>query len=75
MIISNQAGVGEVVRGCLKVDFWNVEELAAKIIVILCSSALAQDLRESGLEEIKEITWEHSAQELERALRAVLAAP
>ena len=72
VIISKQAGVGELVEGCLKVDFWNVEELAEKIVVLLKNSDLADTLREQSQSEVRRITWGRSAEKLESVFESLL---
>jgi glycosyltransferase involved in cell wall biosynthesis len=61
VIISKQSGVAEVLKNALKVDFWDVEELANKIIAVLEHKALKETLVKHGKEELKEINWEKSA--------------
>jgi glycosyltransferase involved in cell wall biosynthesis len=54
--------VSEVVKHCLKADFWDVDELANKIISALKYSALHQTLREHGSIEVKKFSWDVPAQ-------------
>ncbi len=74
VIISKQAGVGELVEGCLKVDFWNVEELAEKIVTLLRNAVLADSLREQSQAEVRRITWGRSAEKLESVFESLMAA-
>ncbi|MBW2971293.1 glycosyltransferase family 1 protein, partial [Candidatus Woesearchaeota archaeon] len=60
-IISKQSGVSEVVDHCLKVDFWDVDEMANKIIGVLNHRELAQTLSENAFADIKRINWDESA--------------
>ena len=72
VIISKQSGVSEVIKNCLKVDFWDIDEMASKIIAVLNYNALHHCLKEHGLIEIKKISWNDSAKKCinvyERAL-------
>ncbi|MBI5389238.1 glycosyltransferase family 4 protein [Candidatus Woesearchaeota archaeon] len=61
VIISKQSGVSEIVHHCLKVDFWDVDVLAAKIIAVLRYPPLHQTLRDEGHKEVKKRTWEDAA--------------
>ena len=64
IIISKTSGVAEVVnRGALKVDFWDVNELANKIAAVLEHRALADELRRNGRREIRGLTWDVAAQQ------------
>ena len=45
VIISKTSGVSEVLRHALKVDFWDVNEIANKIIAVLRHESLSKTLR------------------------------
>ena len=61
VIVSRNSGVSEVLANVLKVDFWNVEELADRILAVLRRPELAQRLAEGGREEVRGLTWERQA--------------
>lgn len=61
VIVSKQSGVSEVLRHALKVDFWDVEALANKILAVLRYSALRKGLREEGRAEVRTMRWERPA--------------
>lgn len=61
VIISKQSGVSEVLTHALKVDFWDTEELANKIIASLTYDTLHSTLRENGCQELESITWDRAA--------------
>ncbi len=61
VIISKQSGVSEVIKNCLKADFWDIDEIANKIIAVLKYNALHHCLKEHGLIEIKKFSWDDSA--------------
>ena len=61
-IISNQSGVGEVLRNALKVDFWDTNELANKMVSVLRRPTLAEALREAGGREVAKLTWAAAAE-------------
>jgi glycosyltransferase involved in cell wall biosynthesis len=61
VIISKQSGVSEVLTHVLKVDFWDVDEMANKIIAVLRHPPLQAALREHGHFEISKLTWRDSA--------------
>ncbi|MDX2115928.1 MAG: glycosyltransferase [Planctomycetota bacterium] len=62
VIISKQSGVSEVLTHALKVDFWDVNEMANKIIAVLRHPPLSQTLREHGKFELRRLTWDGAAQ-------------
>ncbi len=62
VIISKQSGVAEVLTHALKVDFWDVEEMANKIVAVLKHPPLSQTLRDHGSMELRKLTWDGAAQ-------------
>ena len=72
VIISKQSGVSEVLRNCLKVDFWDTQELANKIIALLNYKPLHDELRERAKREITRFrTWHDVARECMEIYNAV----
>jgi len=62
VIISKQSGVSEVIKNCLIVDFWDVNEMANKILAVLRYKALSECLKDDGLNEVKKINWDRPAE-------------
>ncbi len=61
VIISKQSGVSEVLTHALKVDFWDVTEMANKIIAVLKHPPLAATLRQHGSFEVRRLSWNDAA--------------
>ena len=61
VIISKQSGVSEVLMHALKVDFWDVNEIANKIIAVLKYPPLGVTLRNYGNFEVRKLRWKDSA--------------
>jgi glycogen(starch) synthase len=61
VIISKQSGVSEVLRHALKVDFWDVNEIANKIIAVLKYPPLGITLRSHGSFEVRKLRWKDTA--------------
>jgi glycosyltransferase involved in cell wall biosynthesis len=61
VLISKQSGVSEVITHCLKADFWNVDEMADKMISTLKLDALHQTLSENGSQEVRKFSWDDPA--------------
>jgi glycosyltransferase involved in cell wall biosynthesis len=64
VILSNQAGVGEVMPHAIKTDFWNTAALAEAICSVLKYKSLSKTLRKNSAEEIKNISWNKAAQKI-----------
>ncbi|MBU0723187.1 glycosyltransferase family 4 protein [Patescibacteria group bacterium] len=56
-IISKQSGISEVTSHMLKVDFWDIDEMANQIISVLTYGSLQQTLTENAKKEAKKLTW------------------
>lgn len=61
VIISKQSGVSEVLVHALKVDFWDVNEIANKIIAVLKYPPLQMTLRSHGNFEVRRLRWKDAA--------------
>jgi len=61
VIISRNSGVAEVLKHALKVDFWDIDEMANKIIAVLSHPPLSRTLREHADFEVRQLTWEGAA--------------
>ena len=62
VIVSKQSGVSEVIRHCLKVDFWDINELSNKIISLLRYKPLHETIQENAYFEVKRFNWDVPAQ-------------
>jgi len=65
VIISKQSGVSEVLNHALKVDFWDTEEMANKILAVLRHPPLQKTLRQHGQIELRKFSWRDTAAKLE----------
>jgi glycosyltransferase involved in cell wall biosynthesis len=74
VIISKQSGVSEVLTNALKVDFWDVNELANKIISVLRYPALSVTLQGNGRCEAASINWDDPARKCIDAYNDVIGA-
>lgn len=63
-LISKQSGVSEVMKNCLKVDYWDTDEMANQITNALRSEALRQELHRNSLKEYEKLSWGDSANKL-----------
>jgi glycogen synthase len=62
VILSKNSGVAEVLpRGALKVDFWDIEKMADRILAVLDRPALGEALRRAAGSEVRKLTWEAAA--------------
>jgi glycogen(starch) synthase len=62
VIASKTAGVSEAFNNCLKVDFWDTDEMANKIVSLLRYKPLHTTMAEHGKREIELFTWDRVAE-------------
>lgn len=67
VIISKQSGVSEVLTHVLKVDFWDTDEMANKIVAVLRHPPLSQTLRHHGTFDLRSLTWDGAADKCVRS--------
>lgn len=63
-LISKQSGVAEVLTHVLKVDFWDVDEMANQIIATLRYDVLHKQLTTHGRQEINKLSWAGAAKKV-----------
>ncbi|MDP7289943.1 MAG: glycosyltransferase family 4 protein, partial [Phycisphaerae bacterium] len=66
VIISKQSGVSEILTHALKVDFWDTDEMANKILAVLRHDPLQRTLRQHGQIEVQKLSWLDSAKKLSK---------
>lgn len=60
-LISREAGVAEVLTHTLRVDFWDIDEMANKVVALLRHPELRKTLCLHAREELKRINWNEAA--------------
>jgi glycosyltransferase involved in cell wall biosynthesis len=70
-IVSKTAGVSEAFQNCLRVDFWDTDEMANKIIALLRYDALRNTINENSKREIELFTWDRVAEKTIDVYRGV----
>lgn len=73
VIISKTSGVSEVLKHALKVDFWDVDEFANKIIAVLRHDSLSKELKNNADLELRKLTWDGAAQKCMDVYKAAIA--
>ena len=74
VIISRTSGVGEILTNVLKCDFWDVDDMANKIVAVLRHPPLQRTLRDSGYFEVRGITWDGAAAKVDAVYERAMAA-
>jgi len=63
-LVSKQSGVSEVMRNVLKVDFWDVNEMANQITAVVQNDALRDTLLANATHEQGQLSWESASHKI-----------
>ena len=74
VIISKTSGVAEVLTHALKVDFWDINEIANKILAVLKHPPLSSTLREHADLEVRRLTWDGAASRCRQVYESAMTA-
>lgn len=61
VLVSYQSGVSEVISNCLKVDFWDVHEMANQITSVVLHDSLRDELHKQSYAEYVSLSWDTAA--------------
>lgn len=64
VLISNQSGVAEVLRNCLKADYWDEQKMTNQIVNALKNESLTQELHANAWREYERMSWNDAADKL-----------
>jgi glycosyltransferase involved in cell wall biosynthesis len=71
-VITHQSGVAEVLTSVLKVDFWDVDEMANKILSALRYPVMRQQMITEGQRELQKMSWKEAAHKIVRLYKNLL---
>ncbi len=64
VLVSKQSGVAEVITNCLKVDFWDIDEMANQIVSVLKNDSLRDELHRQCYNEFLKLSWDEAADKI-----------
>jgi glycosyltransferase involved in cell wall biosynthesis len=73
VLLSKQAGVTEILPDAMTVDFWDIDEIASKILAVLSYPALSRELLRNGRKALKSIRWEVAAERIQLIYNKLVA--
>lgn len=74
VIISRHAGVAEVLKHALKVDFWDIRDLANKIVAVLRYPALHREMLRNCRRELRQVRWETAGMQIKNIYSSISGA-
>lgn len=57
VLMSHQSGVSELIKNALKIDFWDVHEMANQIVAAMQNDSLRATLHANALQEFDKLSW------------------
>ena len=70
VLLSKQSGVSEVLQNCLKVDHWDIEEMANKITTVVQNDVLRDELWRNAHSEYETLSWETASKKVKEVYLA-----
>lgn len=71
-LVTNQSGVAEVLTHVLKVDFWDVEEMANKILSAMRYPVMTRQIVNEGKRDLQKMSWKEAAVKMYRLYKTLL---
>ncbi|MCX8195327.1 MAG: glycosyltransferase family 4 protein [Candidatus Micrarchaeota archaeon] len=73
VIISKTSGVAEIVKSAIKVDFWDINAMATKILAVLSHEPLRKTMTAMSCKEVEYYTWSRTAEETLRVYNEAIS--
>jgi glycogen(starch) synthase len=74
VILSKTSGVSEVIDHCFKVDYWDTNLLASRILEVCHYQELKEAMGMNGHTEVQKLSWNNAAQKFKAAYRRAMHA-
>lgn len=72
VLVSKQSGVSEVISHALKCDFWDINQMANKMISVLRYPSLHGEIQKNGSAEVRKFSWNKVAQQCKQQYQQVI---
>jgi glycosyltransferase involved in cell wall biosynthesis len=66
VLVTKRSGVSEVLRNCLKVDPWDVNEMASQITSVVQHDPLRDNLIANARLEYDNLSWDDASEHIEQ---------
>jgi glycogen(starch) synthase len=70
-IVSKQSGVAEVIKNAYKVDFWDIDRIAAIILDLIKNPDKIKEISRKSMEEVAKLQWEEAAGKIKDVYKEV----
>lgn len=72
-MVSKQSGVSEVLNNCLKVDYWDIREMANQITAVMQNDVLRDSLWQNAYQEYQTLSWNDASKKIKKVYEEHLA--
>jgi len=72
VLVSKTSGVSEITANVLKTEFWDVNDMAEKIIALLNYKVLSDTLSNGQMMDVKNFTWDRTAEQTLNVYRELI---
>ncbi len=63
-LVTRQSGVSEVLHNCLKVDYWDIDEMSNQIAAVMQNDALRDNLIDNARREYERFSWDGASRKV-----------
>jgi glycogen(starch) synthase len=63
-LISKQSGISEILMNCLKIDFWDIDEMANEISAVVQNDVLRDSLWQNSFGEMEKMSWSQASDKI-----------
>lgn len=63
-LVSKTSGIAEVINNCLKVDYWDIDEIANKIAAVVLNDPLRDTLHQNAYNEFARLSWDDASHKI-----------
>lgn len=72
VLVSKQSGVSEILNNCLKVDYWDIDEMANKIVAVVQNDVLRDELWHNAHREYVHLSWQDASRKVRKVYESHL---
>ncbi len=65
-LVTHQSGVSEILTNCLKVNFWDIQEMATQIAAVVQNDDLRDTLQANAYQEYARLSWDSASDKVEQ---------
>ena len=74
VIISKNSGVGEIMKGSIPVDFWDIKKMSETVVKLLEDKGYSEQTVKDQLSDLKNVGWDQSAKQIKDVYNKTVSA-